>query len=183
VSTIEQKMLPGQVRELEAFAERRGWTVVRVVREVASGASTRAQRDELIAAAKRREVDAVVVWKLDRWGRSVPDLMTTLHELTSVGVVFVSLTEAIDLSTPSGRALAGMLAVFAEFERDMIRERVRAGLAYARSKGTRLGRPRSAAQHATAARKLRAAGHSMRAIAGKLGIGATSVRRALIAKR
>jgi Resolvase, N terminal domain len=96
----------------------------------------------LIAAARRRELDAILVWKLDRWGRAVTDLVATLHELSALGVAFVSLTEALDLSTPSGRALATMLAVFAEFERDMLRERVRGGLERVRREGKRLGRPR-----------------------------------------
>jgi len=128
VSTADQQTIPEQVRQLEELAKRRGWKIVRTVREVASGAAKRAKRDELLDAARRREFDAILVWKLDRWGRSVADLVATINELTSLGVAFVSFTEALDLSTPSGRALAGMLAVFAEFERDLIRERVRAGL-------------------------------------------------------
>ncbi len=125
VSTIDQHTIPEQVRQLEELAARRGWKIVRTVREVASGASKRAKRDELLDAARRRELDAILVWKLDRWGRSVADLVTTINEMSALGVSF---TEALDLSTPSGRALAGMLAVFAEFERDLIRERVRGGL-------------------------------------------------------
>ena len=85
-------------------------------------------------AARRREVDVVVVWRLDRWGRSLPDLVVTLRELADLGVGFVSLTEALDLTTPTGRAMTGMLAVFAEFEREILRERVRAGIAQARDR-------------------------------------------------
>lgn len=80
-------------------------------------------------AARRREVDAIVVWRLDRWSRSVADLIVTLRELTDLGVGFVSLTEALDLTTSTGRAMASLLAVFAEFEREILRERVRAGIA------------------------------------------------------
>ena len=87
----------------------------------------------------------MLVWRLDRWGRSVTDLLATLQELEHLGVGFVSLTEALDLTTPAGRAMAGLLAVFAEFEREILRERVRAGLAHARQNGKRLGRPRTAA--------------------------------------
>jgi hypothetical protein len=83
----------------------------------------------------------VLVWRLDRWGRSVADLLATLQELEHLGVGFVSLTEALDLTTPSGRAMAALLAVFAEFEREILRERTRAGLAHARQNGKRLGRP------------------------------------------
>jgi DNA invertase Pin-like site-specific DNA recombinase len=86
-------------------------------------------------AAPRREIDAVLVWRLDRRGRSVADLTATLQELEHLGVGFVSLTEALDLTTPAGRAMAGLLAVFAEFERDILRERVRAGLARAQQNG------------------------------------------------
>jgi DNA invertase Pin-like site-specific DNA recombinase len=95
----------------------------------------------LLDAARRREIDVVLVWRLDRWGRSVADLLATLQELDHLGVGFVSLTEALDLSTPAGRAMAGLLAVFAECERDILRERVRAGLDHARQTGKRLGRP------------------------------------------
>ena len=91
------------------------------------GATTRPQREKLIEAARRREIDLVLVWRLDRWGRSLVDLVNTLQELNALDVGFVSLCEALDLTTPSGRALAGMLAVFAEFERDILRDRVKAG--------------------------------------------------------
>ena len=167
------------MRQLEELAARRGWKIVRTVREVASGTSKRAKRDELLDAARRRELDAILVWKLDRWGRSVADLVTTINEMTALGVAFVSFTEALDLSTPSGRVLAGMLAVFAEFERDLIRERVRRGLARARRDGTRLGRPPTAATHAKEARALRGRDLSHAEIARRLGVGESSVRRIL----
>jgi putative DNA-invertase from lambdoid prophage Rac len=89
----------------------------------------------------------VLVWRLDRWGRSVTDLLATLQELQHLGVGFVSLTEALDLTTPAGRAMAGLLAVFAAFEREIRGERTRAGLAHARQNGKRLGRPATAAVH------------------------------------
>ena len=107
----------------------------------------------------------VVVWRLDRWGRSLVDLVTTLQELTGLGVGFVSLSEALDLTTPGGRALAGMLAVFAEFERDILRERVRAGIAQARKEGRTHGRPKTAAKFAGRMRSLRRQGLSKRKIA------------------
>jgi putative DNA-invertase from lambdoid prophage Rac len=99
---------------------------------VGSGAGERPQREELIKAARRRQIDAILVWRLDRWGRSLLDLIGSLQELSTLGVGFVSLCEALDLTTPSGRALAGMLAVFAEFEREILRDRVKAGIAQAR---------------------------------------------------
>jgi putative DNA-invertase from lambdoid prophage Rac len=116
-------------------------------------------------------------------GRSVADLLATLQELEHLGVGFVSLTEALDLTTPAGRAMAGLLAVFAEFEREILRERVRAGLAHARQNGKRLGRPITAALHADRVRKLHRAGVSKSEIARRLTIGRTSVRRILAAKR
>ena len=89
------------------------------VREVGSGAARREAREKLLEAARRREIDVVLVWRLDRWGRSVTDLLATLQELEHLGVGFVSLTEALDLTTPAGRAMAGLLAVFAAFEREI----------------------------------------------------------------
>jgi putative DNA-invertase from lambdoid prophage Rac len=123
--------------------------------------------------------DVVLVWRLDRWGRSVADLVATLQELSHLGVGFVSLTEALDLTTPIGRAMAGLLAVFAEFEREILRERVRAGLAHARQNGKRLGRPRTAARKAGPVRELYRHGVSKAEIARRLHIGRTSVRRIL----
>ena len=124
----------------------------------------------------------MLVWRLDRWGRSVTDLLATLQELEHLGVGFVSLTEALDLTTPAGRAMAGLLAVFAELERGIVRERVRAGLAHARPNGKRLGRPITAGLHADHVRKLHRAGVSKSEIARRLTIGRTSVRRILAKK-
>ena len=143
----------------------------------------REAREKLLEAARRREIDVVLVWRLDRWGRSVTDLLATLQELEHLGVGFVSLTEALDLTTPAGRAMAGLLAIFAEFEREILRERTRAGLAHARQNGKRLGRPATAAAHAAEIRKLHRAGVSKSEIARRLQIGRTSVRRILGAKR
>jgi DNA invertase Pin-like site-specific DNA recombinase len=89
------------------------------VREVNSGAARRKAGERLMEAARRREIDLVLVWRLDRWGRSVTDLLATLQELEHLGVGFVSLTEALDLTTPAGCAMAGLLAIFAEFERHL----------------------------------------------------------------
>jgi len=141
VSTNDQQTLPMQSRAMREYAIRRGWTIALQVREIGSGAAKREAREKLMEAARRREIDVVLVWRLDRWGRSVTDLLVTLQELEHLGVGFVSLTEALDLTTPAGRAMAGLLAIFAEFEREILRERTRAGLAQARQNGKRLGRP------------------------------------------
>ena len=125
----------------------------------------------------------MLVWRLDRWGRSVTDLLATLQKLEHLGVGFVSLTEALDLTTPAGRAMAGLLAVFAAFEREILGERTRAGLAHARQNGKRLGRPATAAAHAPEIEKLYRAGVSKSEIARRLQIGRTSVRRVLGAHR
>src|ERR1700691_3719649 len=182
VSTFDQHTIPLQIRALREYAARRGWTIALQVKEVGSGASQRQLREKLLDAARRREIDVVLVWRLDRWGRSVADLLATLQELDHLGVGFVSLTEALDLTTPSGRAMAALLAVFAEFEREILRERVRAGLPHARQNGQRLGRPQTAALQTSQVRKLYRAGVSKAEIARRLQIGRTSVRRILAAK-
>ena len=182
VSTLDQQTLPMQIRAMRDYANKRGWTIAMDVKEVGSGAIAREQRQQLIDAARRREIDVVLVWRLDRWGRSLMDLVTTLQELIDLNVGFVSLTEALDLTTPTGRAMAGMLSVFAAFERDILRERVRAGLAHARQRGIRLGRPATAAIKTAEVRKLFRQGISKAAIARQLRIGRTSVRRILTAK-
>src|SRR5213595_2110554 len=179
VSTNDQQTLSMQSRAMREYAARRGWTIAMNVREVGSGAAKREAREKLLEAARRREIDVVLVWRLDRWGRSVTDLLATLQELEHLGVGFVSLTEALDLTTPAGRAMAALLAVFAEFEREILRERVRAGLACARQNGKKLGRPLTAARKADQVRKLYRAGLSKAEIARRLEIGRTSVRRIL----
>ena len=179
VSTNDQQAIPLQIRALREYSVRRGWTIALQVKEVGRGASERQLREKLLEAARRREIDVVLVWRLDRWGRSVADLLATLQELQHLGVGFVSLTEALDLTTPAGRAMAALLAVFAEFEREILRERVRAGLAHARQNGQKLGRPVTVGLHADQARKLYRAGISKAEIARRLEIGRTSVRRIL----
>src|SRR5215469_10794528 len=177
VSTHDQQTLTLQMRAMREYAAKRGWTIAAQIKEVGSGASARELRERLVAAARRRDIDAVLVWRLDRWGRSLVDLDVTLKELSALGVGFVSLTEALDLTTSTGRAMAGMLAVFAEFERELLRERVRAGIAQARREGRPHGRPRTAALKADEVFRLKAEHVSHSEIARRLGIGRTSVRR------
>lgn len=179
VSTHDQQTLPIQVSAMREYAQKRSWQIEMCVEDTASGVKDREKREQIILAAKRREIDVIVVWKLDRWGRSLVDLMNSLEELTALQVGFVSMTEAIDLTTPSGKALAGMLAVFAQFEREMLRERVKAGIAHARANGKPHGRPKTAALKAQQVKKLFSQGYSKAKIARELGIGRTSVRRIL----
>lgn len=179
VSTDDQQTLPQQMRALRKYARERGWTVAHQVEDIGSGASARPKREELLQAARRRELDCVIVWRLDRWGRSLKDLVTTLEELSELGVAFVSLTEALDLTTSTGRAMAGMIAVFAQFERELIRERITAGLAEAKRKGVRVGRPRTSDDHADEVRRLFRTTKSKSAVAKRLGLPRTTVRRIL----
>lgn len=181
VSTAGQQSVPAQLELMHDYAARRGWTVVMEVADVGSGAKMRPKREQLLAAARRRECDVILVAKLDRWGRSLADLVGSLQELTALGVGFVSIADSLDLTTPAGRALAGMLSVFAAFERDLIVERVRGGLAHARRHGTRsgkpIGRPATATARRVEVRSLRAQGLSLPAIVEKTGLSYGSVYR------
>ena len=162
---------------MQEYAERRGWTVAIQIEEVGSGAKDRPARNEVLHAAMRREIDIVLVWKLDRWGRSLLDLVTTLKELHAVGVNFVSLNDSLDFTTSSGQAMAGMLAVFAQYERDILRDRVKAGIAEARKNGKPHGRPARVQVFADEVNELLSSGAAKSEIARRLGIGRTSVRR------
>src|SRR5271157_5108815 len=113
VSTHDQQTLSLQIRTMREYAGKRGWEIAIQIKEVGSGAVERELREKLMVAARRREIDVVLVWRLDRWGRSLADLVVTLKELAALGAGFVSLTEALDLTTPTGRAMAGLLSVFA----------------------------------------------------------------------
>jgi DNA invertase Pin-like site-specific DNA recombinase len=179
VSKHDQQTLSMQIRAMREYAANREWTISLQVKEVGSGAAQRDLRDQLIEAARRREIDAVLVWRLDRWGRSLADLVATLQELAELGVGFVSLTEALDMTTATGRAMAGLLSVFAQFEHDLLRERVRAGLAEAKLNGKRLGRPRTVDVHAGRIKRLYRAGVAKAEIARRLKLPRTSVRRIL----
>lgn len=179
VSTHDQQTLPLQLKAMREYADKRGWKIKYEIQEVGSGAKTRPKREDLLKEARRREIDAVLVWRLDRWGRSVSDLIGTIRELTDTGVGFISLTEALDLTTSAGKAMAGMLAVFAEFERDILRERVKAGIAHSREGGRAHGRPPTASLKKSEIARLKKSGLSNSEIARKLRIGRSSVIRAL----
>ncbi len=182
VSTHDQQTLGMQVDATTASIKDRRWKVSKRVEDGGSGAKERPGRELLLKAARRREIDMIIAWRLDRWGRSVADLMTTLHDLDVLGIGFVSLTEAFDLTTPTGRAMAGMLAIFAEFEREILRERVKAGVAQSRKEGRRHGRPRTASLKANEVIRLKGDGPSHCETARRLEIGRTSARRMLASK-
>lgn len=175
VSTHDQNTLPMQIEKMREYVEHRKWKLTVQFEEIGSGAKTRPKREELLKMARRREIDAILVWKLDRFGRSMADLVMSLNELREIGVIFVSLTESLDFSTPSGRAMAGMLSTFAEFERDMIRERVIAGIANAREKGKPHGRPPTASNKLEQILELKSEGLNNSEIARQLKISRPSV--------
>jgi putative DNA-invertase from lambdoid prophage Rac len=179
VSTQDQQTLPLQLEVMRKYAKTRKWPIILEIKDIGSGVKDRERRELLMQAARRREIDAVIVWKLDRWGRSLHDLISTLKELSELEVGFISLTEALDLTTAIGRAMAGVLAVFAEFEREMLKERVKAGIAQARKKGKNHGRPRTVTRHKVKIKELFSQGLSKAEIARRLKIGRTSVIRLL----
>ena len=140
VSTITGQNPELQISELNEYAARRGWPVVAEFVDRVSGAKeSRPALNRLMADARQRKFDVVVVWKIDRFGRSLRHLVNALAELEAVGVPFISLHDNLDLSTPSGRLMFQIIGAMAEFERALIRERVQAGLANAKKKGKKLG--------------------------------------------
>jgi DNA invertase Pin-like site-specific DNA recombinase len=179
VSTQDQQTLVLQREAMEAYVQQRAWEMAVIVEEIGSGGRERWQREALMRAARRRAIAAIVVWRLDRWGRSLADLVGTLHELQGLGVGCISRSEALDVATPTGRAMAGLLAILAAFEREIWRERVKADIAPARKRGPPHGRPPTVVHHAAAVRQLAAAGRSQSAIARQFGMSRTSVRRFL----
>jgi putative DNA-invertase from lambdoid prophage Rac len=182
VSTNDQQTLPMQSRAMREFAARRGWTIALQVREVNSGAARREAREKVLEAARRREIDLVLVWRLDRWGRSVTDLLATLQELEHLGVGFCVANGGTGPDHAS-RASDGRLAGYIRRVRKGDFAGTDAGRsAHAREKGKRLGRPATAAVHAAEIRNLHRAGVSKSEIARRLQIGRTSVRRILEAK-
>jgi DNA invertase Pin-like site-specific DNA recombinase len=164
-----------QLVELRRYAGARGWTVAEefVDRGVSGSLASRPALDRLRAAARRRDVDAVVVWRFDRFSRSITDLVASLEEFRTLGVAFVSIHEQIDTGSPTGRVVFAVVAAMAEFEREILRERVRAGMARARERGVRLGRPLKL--DALEVLRLHRDGLSVRAIARSVGAPASTV--------
>jgi DNA invertase Pin-like site-specific DNA recombinase len=166
-----------QLRELREYCERRGWEIAGEYTDSASGAKdSRPELNRLMADVHQRKCDAVLIWKLDRFGRSLRHLVNALADLESLGVSFISLRDNLDLSTPSGRLMFQVIGAMAEFERALIQERVRAGMKNAKAKGRRIGRPR-ASVGASAVARLRDSGASWREIGRKLDISARTARR------
>lgn len=176
VSTLDQNAAM-QLGDLRRLASKRFNEAIEYVDEGLSGTQRRRPAlDRLIADARKRRFDVVLVWKFDRFARSLKHLIDALEEFRSLGIDFISLTEGIDTTTPSGQLLFHVVGAVAQFERDLISERVRAGLAHARAMGKRIGRP-AAPVDAEAVRRLRAEGKSLRAIAAILNVPLSAVRR------
>jgi len=177
VSTSDQTC-EMQLRELREYCARRGWQIAREFVDTGwSGAkASRPELDRLMQDARQRRFDAVVVWKLDRWGRSLIQSVQGVQELASMGIRFLAVTQNIDTGddNPMARFLLNIFASFAEFEREMIRERVACGLKTARAKGKRLGRPKRVFRRDEALR-LRSEGQSWRAIAKELGLPTSTI--------
>jgi DNA invertase Pin-like site-specific DNA recombinase len=180
VSTDEQTTA-NQYQELWAAAARAGWSVSEVFEDNGiSGAKGRDQRpafDRLHRAITRREIDVVMAWSVDRLGRSLQDLVGFLGELRTVGCDLYLHQQGVDTTTPAGRALFQMLGVFAEFERAIIQERVRAGIARARAEGKHLGRPYINGETERAIRAALATGKGIRRVARECGVGTSVVQR------
>ena len=175
-----QQTIENQRRALDEIAERAGWEVVEVYSDEISGTKGRERRpafDRMLKAAVHRKFDMIAAWSVDRLGRSLQDLVGFLGELKAAGVDLFLHQQALDTSTPSGRALFQMLGVFAEFETAMIRERTRAGLVRARAQGKRLGRPPITRGVSAAVLRSLAEGMSIRNAAKLHRVGISTVQR------
>ena len=180
VST-DQQTVENQLLVLNEVAQRSGWTIVHTFSdEGISGAKGRDQRpgfDGLLKSIARREVDIVAAWSVDRLGRSLTDLVAFLSDIQAGGTDLYLHQQAIDTSTPAGRMLFQMLGVFSEFERSIMKTRIRAGLERAKAKGTRFGRPPIAPMHIEKVKRALAEGHSIRVVAKNTGVSTATVQR------
>lgn len=168
-----------QTRELLEYCERRGWDLAGsyVDNGISGSEESRPELNRLMTDARQRKLDVVLVWKLDRFGRSLKHLVNALAEFEALGIIFASLKDNLDLSTPSGRLMFQIIGAMAEFERSLIRERVMAGLRNAKAKGQKLGRPRVPVDASRIA-ALRAQGHSWSTIHRETGIAKGTAQRA-----
>jgi len=173
-----------QLSELREYATRRGLSIHEeyVDQGVSGSKESRPALNRLMADAQRCRFDAVLVWKIDRFGRSLKHLVNSLADLSAYGIAFISLRDNLDLSTPSGRLMFQIIGAMAEFERALIQERVKAGLRNARAKGKRIGRPQAKIELSKVL-ELRNQGLSWRAISDQLGLGLGTVYRAIHSQR
>jgi putative DNA-invertase from lambdoid prophage Rac len=177
VSTTDKEQNPEvQLRELREFCQRRGWATAEFMDKMSGTKSQRPQFQDMLRQVRQKKCDVVLVYRLNRFARSTRELVTWLDEFHALGIEFVSLHESIDTSTPQGRLLFRLIAAIAEFEVDMIRENVRAGIAYARSQGRQLGRPRRIADSLKIT-TMRGAGIRWGAIAEASGVSVSTAKR------
>jgi len=180
VSTGDQRC-DRQVADLRSYADRCGYNVVQIYREIGSGAKCdRLERNRVISLARSREIDVILVSELTRWGRSTIDLIDTLHQLQSWGVSLIAQNGfQFDLSTPHGKMIASIMATLAEFERDLLKERIKSGISNARSKGKVFGRPVGGkiADSCDRINQLRSQGMSTRAIASEVGLSKSAIAK------
>jgi DNA invertase Pin-like site-specific DNA recombinase len=169
-----------QIAEMKEYAARRGWTIVGEYMDdgVSGSKEKRPQLDRMMADCRKRRVDAVLVYRYDRFARSLRFLVNALDEFNALNISFVSLHEGVDTTTPNGRLVFGIFASIAEFERELIRQRILSGLALARAKGVRFGRPRVEVD-TEKIQALRDSGASWRKISAELGLSRQTCLRAL----
>ena len=178
ISTDKGQTTDNQVIKLKQVAERNGWEIQAIYADTISGAtSKRPELDKLMKSVMRKEIDIVMVWSVDRLGRSLQHLITLLSDIHSKDCDLYLHLQGIDTTTPSGKMMFQMLGVFSEFERSLIRDRVMAGLDRARSQGKRLGRPPVPPLTVDKIKKLRGEGMSLRKIAKQVGISTTKVHQ------
>lgn len=172
-----------QLSELRNFAQKRDWEAMAYIDQGVSGAkSKRPALEELLKAARSRKIDTVIVWRLDRLGRSLSHLLHMLNEFQALGVAFISLRENIDMTTPTGRLMTHLIGAFAEFERELIRERVKAGIETAKRKGKKIGRnstPPITLRRIIELHQDQEKKHSLRAIAKKAKVSLGTVQRTI----
>ena len=182
VSTLDKNQDPTlQLRDLRAFCHSRGWKIFDEYIDIgqSGGKDSRPQLNRLLDAARKRKIDCVCVWRLDRFGRSLKNLILTLDELIALGVSFTSYSESIDFTTSTGKLLFHLLGAFAEFERNLIRERVKAGIENAKDKGVVLGRPKAEIDTKKLL-ELQSQGCSIRKIAETLKVSKSLVHKTLL---
>lgn len=177
VSTKDQS-LQQQVTQLKSFAESREFEIVKIYKEKASAKNgKRTQFNQLLDDVRKRKTDAVLVWKLDRLARSTSELLNRLEEFRSIGVELLSYTENIDTTTPAGKALFGMVAIFAEFENDIRSERIKAGMQQAKENGKHVGRPSLSDKTIRQIQQLKADGYSDGQVMRQVGVSRNTVKK------
>lgn len=179
VSTLDKGQDAGmQLREMREHCQRKGWTITAeyVDNGVSGAKESRPELNRMMADAKAHAFESILVWRFDRFGRSLKHLVVALAEFESLGIAFVSLMDSIDLSTPQGKLMFGIVASMAEFERSLIQQRVRSGMANAAARGTKIGRPRVEVDAAKII-ALRASGASWRTIQQETGVPKSTAQR------